>query len=88
MWTSSGELVDERAFALGEKYFHDGRASIFSLETKRVLAIVTGTEDRRYLLTGRGSKIDGECSCRAFLDFARRPMPAQSRTVRIRLGPY
>jgi len=63
------ELVDERAFAQGEKYFRDNRVSITSLETKRVAAQVAGVEDYRCVLTGRGRKIDGKCACRAFEDF-------------------
>jgi tetratricopeptide (TPR) repeat protein len=63
------ELAEEKAFVRGEKYFHEGRVSIVSLEKKRVLAKVAGTEEYRCVLTGRGRKIGGECTCPAFEDF-------------------
>lgn len=63
------DLAGEKVFARGEAYHRSGQVEILSLERGRVLARVAGTEDYRTVLTGRGTKIDGECSCRAFEDF-------------------
>jgi uncharacterized Zn finger protein len=60
------ELAGEKTFARGEMCFHDGQISIASLEPKRVLAHVAGPEDCRCVLTGRGKKIGGACSCPIF----------------------
>jgi len=63
------ELAGGKVFARGEEYFRDGSVQILSLSPKRVLAQVAGTEDYRTVLTGRGTDIDGECSCPAFEDW-------------------
>jgi tetratricopeptide (TPR) repeat protein len=62
-------LASDKVFARGEVYFRDGHVRILALESGRVLAEVEGTEDYRTELTGRGEKIDGECSCPAFEDW-------------------
>lgn len=62
------ETAGERSFARGKDYFRDGRVQIRSLGSKRVVADVSGTEDYRTILTGRGADIGGECSCPAFED--------------------
>jgi tetratricopeptide (TPR) repeat protein len=62
------KLAGDRSFARGKDYFRDGCVQILSLGSKRVVAEVSGTEDYRTVLTGRGEDIDGECSCPAFED--------------------
>ncbi len=63
------KLAGAEVFARGQEYHRDGSVQILSLNSKRVLAQVSGSEDYRAVLTGRGSDIDGECSCRAFADW-------------------
>ena len=62
------EIAGEKVFARGEAYHREGQVAILSIEPKRVLAQVAGTEDYRTVLTGRGARIGGECSCAAFGD--------------------
>ena len=57
------------AFARGEAYHRDGRVEILAIEPRRVLAQVTGTEDYRVNLLGKGETIKGECACPAFDDY-------------------
>jgi hypothetical protein len=63
------ELAGAKVFARGEAYHRDGQVELLAIEPARVLAEVAGTEDYRTVLTGRGKKIDGECSCPAFDDW-------------------
>lgn len=63
------DLAGEKAFARGEAYFRGGQVEILTLEPASVVAQVTGTEDYRTVLSGRGKKIGGECSCPAFEDW-------------------
>jgi uncharacterized Zn finger protein len=63
------KLAGDKVFARGEAYFDAGQVEILAIEPKRVVAQVTGTEDYRTELTGRGKAIDGECSCPAFKDW-------------------
>jgi uncharacterized Zn finger protein len=63
------ELAGDKVFARGEAYHRDGKVVLLSVDAKRVLAQVSGTEDYRTVLAGRGKQIDGECSCRAFEDW-------------------
>ncbi|MGH6934081.1 MAG: SWIM zinc finger family protein [Dongiaceae bacterium] len=63
------EIAGEKVFARGEAYHRDGLVQILSLEPGRVLAQVSGTEDYRTMVTGRGAEIGGECSCPAFEDW-------------------
>lgn len=68
----SGALRDvagAKVFARGEEYHRGGLVTLLSIEPQRVLAHVAGTEDYRVELTGRGRKISGTCSCRAFHDW-------------------
>ncbi len=58
-----------KVFARGEEYHRDGQVEILSVERDRVLAQVMGSEDYRTVLTGRGKKIGGECSCPAYRDW-------------------
>lgn len=62
------DMAGERAFERGEAYCRDGQVRILSFEPGRVLALVTGSEDYRTELTGRGKRIGGACSCPAFED--------------------
>ncbi len=56
------------AFVRGEAYHREGRVEILAIEARRVLAQVTGTEDYRVKLLGKGETIKGECDCPAFDD--------------------
>jgi tetratricopeptide (TPR) repeat protein len=62
-------LAGEKLFARGEAYHHAGQVEILSLDPERVLARVVGSTAYRTLLIGRGSELDGECSCPAFEDW-------------------
>lgn len=62
------EQAGEKVFARGEEYHRDGQVDLLSVERNRVLAQVSGAEDYRTVLKGRGKKIGGECSCPAFRD--------------------
>src|SRR5438132_10430119 len=62
------ELAGAKSFARGQEYYRDGCVEILSLGSKKVVAEVSGTEDYRTVLTGRGKDIDGDCSCPAFGD--------------------
>ncbi len=63
------EQAGPKVFARGEEYHRDGQVDLLSVERNRVLAQVTGSEDYRTVLTKRGKKIGGECSCPAFRDW-------------------
>src|SRR3984893_12799211 len=67
--TALRKLAGEKVFERGEDYHADGQVEILSLEPERVLAQVAGSDDYRTVLTGRGKKIGGECSCPAFTDW-------------------
>jgi hypothetical protein len=56
-------------FARGAEYYRDGLVEILALEPGRVLAQVSGNEDYRTVVTGRGTQIGGECSCPAIEDW-------------------
>ena len=62
-------LAGEKVFARGAEYHHDGLVEILSLEPGRVLAQVSGNEDYRTVVTGRGTQIGGECTCPAIEDW-------------------
>lgn len=62
------ELVGDKVFASGEDYYRDGNVRILALLPERVLAQVEGRETYRIEVTGRGRRIGGSCSCRAFDD--------------------
>ena len=57
------------AFVRGEAYHREGRVEILAIESRRVLSQVTGTEDYRVNLLGKGETIKGECDCPAFDDY-------------------
>jgi uncharacterized Zn finger protein len=63
------DLAGPKVFARGQDYYCDGQVEILVVDAKRVLAQVSGTEDYRTELRGRGKKINGECSCPAFEDW-------------------
>ena len=58
----------ETVLARGRAYHREGRVRLVSVEPRRVLAHVSGTEDYRVELTGKGSGIGGRCTCPAFED--------------------
>jgi SWIM zinc finger len=62
-------LAGEKVFARGAEYYRDGLVEILALEPGRVLAQVSGNEDYRTVVTGRGTQIGGECSCPAIEDW-------------------
>ena len=61
-------LAGDKMFARGQAYHRNGQVELIAIEPQRIVALVTGSEDYRAELTGRGTNIDGECSCRAFGD--------------------
>jgi tetratricopeptide (TPR) repeat protein len=67
--TALRKLAGAKVFERGQDYHADGQVEILSLEPVRVLAQVAGSDDYRTVLTGRGKKIGGECSCPAFTDW-------------------
>lgn len=62
-------FVGDKAFARGEAYWRDGLVTIIDMNAARVRAQVSGTENYRTTVTGRGADIGGDCSCLAFSDF-------------------
>lgn len=60
------DYAGERVFERGERYCRDGAVDIVDIVPSRVLALVHGTEDYRTVVTGRGARIDGDCSCPAY----------------------
>src|ERR1700722_18466560 len=60
------ERAGATTFSRGEEYHRDGLVKLVVVEPKRVLAEVAGSEDYRTVLTGRGARVGGECSCPAF----------------------
>lgn len=61
-------LAGSRVFARGEAYSRDGRVHILAIDAVRVRARVTGSEDYRVELIGRGTTVGGTCTCPAFED--------------------
>lgn len=60
------DLAGEKVFSRGKDYFLGGEVRILACEADRVLAQVAGTDDYQTVLTGRGKRIAGHCSCPAF----------------------
>jgi uncharacterized Zn finger protein len=58
-----------KTYERGKEYFDDDRVEIVSLEPKRVVALVAGTQDYRTIVSRDKNGIGGECSCPAFGDF-------------------
>jgi uncharacterized Zn finger protein len=63
------QFAGDKVFSRGKAYFRDGQVQILLLEKNRVLAQVSGSEDYRTELNGRGETLEGHCSCRAFEDW-------------------
>jgi uncharacterized Zn finger protein len=61
-------LAGDRTFERGVAYHLGGHVTILGLDSERVLACVSGSEEYRTLLTGRGRAISGDCSCPAYED--------------------
>lgn len=59
----------DKSFARGVDYFRDGAVEILSHGPQRIIAEVSGSEDYRTELTGRGHEIGGSCSCPAYGDW-------------------
>jgi hypothetical protein len=62
------ELAGSQVFARGEAYSRDGRVRILAADAVSVRARVTGSQDYRVELTGRGATVGGTCTCPAFED--------------------
>ncbi len=60
------QRAGDKVFARGEAYFQDGQVEILDVTPARVLARVSGNEDYRTILTGKGTAFGGECSCPAY----------------------
>src|SRR2546430_11258545 len=58
------DLAGDTVFARGEAYHRGGQVQILTIEPKRVLAQVAGSEDYRTELTGRGRNIGGHSTSR------------------------
>ena len=56
-------LAGEKVFARGAEYHRDGLVEVLALEAGRIVAQVSGSEDYRTVVTGRGTQIGGKCSC-------------------------
>ncbi len=77
--TSSGRMhfhpdtlrqrAGDRVFARGEAYYENDHVRILVIEPTRVLAHVSGSEDYRTELIGRGRNLGGQCSCPAYEDW-------------------
>lgn len=63
------DLVGDKVFERGMSYHRSGQVEILHIDAKRVLAEVSGTEDYRTELVGRGREMGGECTCPAFRDW-------------------
>jgi uncharacterized Zn finger protein len=63
------QLAGSKTFARGQEYFEDDEVELLVVEPGRVLAQVTGSEDYRTELRGRGETIDGRCTCPAFVEW-------------------
>jgi len=59
----------DTVFARGQAYHRDGQVRILAIDPARVLARVSGTEDYRTEMTGRGKAFGGGCDCPAFDDW-------------------
>ena len=59
-------LAGETVFARGEAYARGGQVEILKVEPARIVARVSGTENYRTVVSGKGKRIGGECSCPAF----------------------
>jgi uncharacterized Zn finger protein len=58
----------DRTYERGAEYHRAGQVTILSLDAERVVARVSGSEDYRTELAGKGLAIGGECSCPAYDD--------------------
>lgn len=63
------QLGGSKTFARGQEYFEDDEVELLVVEPGRVPAQVTGSEDYRTELRGRGKSIEGYCSCPAFVEW-------------------
>lgn len=63
------EFFGDKVFARGETYLRDGLVAIIDADSKRIRAQVSGGEEYRTVVTGKGADIGGECSCPAFEDY-------------------
>lgn len=61
-------IAGATTYARGAEYQRDGRVEILSIDGKRVVARVAGTEVYRVELTGLGGDFGGTCTCPAFED--------------------
>lgn len=59
-------LAGAKVFARGEDYYRNNQVALLTVEPRRVLANVAGTDDYRTELTGGGRQIDGNCTCPAY----------------------
>jgi tetratricopeptide (TPR) repeat protein len=59
------ELAGDKVHARGQAYFKSGAVSLITLDAKRVVARVEGSENYRATLTGSGDAFEGDCTCPA-----------------------
>ncbi|MGA0601238.1 SWIM zinc finger family protein [Caulobacter sp. KR2-114] len=61
-------IAGQATYERGEAYHRQGLVQVLEMTGERVLAKVEGTQDYRTVVTDRGGRISGECSCPAFED--------------------
>lgn len=66
--TALRDLAGPKVFARGEAYFSEGRVRLLSVDERRVLASVIGSETYRAELRWHGPRWSGVCDCRAYED--------------------
>ena len=66
--TELRDLAGPKVFARGEAYFAEGRVRLLSVDQRRVLAAVVGSETYRAELRWQGQRWSGTCDCPAYED--------------------
>lgn len=62
------DVAGPKVFARGEAYVSEGRVRLLSVDERRVLATVIGTETYRAELRWQGARWSGVCDCPAYED--------------------
>ena len=63
------ELIEEPYLSRGEDYFLSGSVELLTISSSLVESRALGTRSYRVVLKRSAGKLDGECTCPAFLDF-------------------
>lgn len=59
-------IAGDAVFDRGQDYQRRGLVDLLAVDRERVLAEVHGTVPYRVIVYGRGTRIDGECTCPAY----------------------